>query len=229
MYSFIKDNFTNSSLFVSKVLKSGTLTMSLSDKKVLSMNGFCELLGIDLSTKEKTYPKHYHLDDIIPQEYFQIKKGKLDGFYELSKANSSRDIMISYALNTQKIGSLIFPNLLVNIKLSRVQDIAYIRLTNSDASGLINDKILLVSYINNNGSNSIVYATHLHTDNCISLINHEYEILCLLAKGYSSEKISYLLCISRYSVDDYRKSLIEKFKAHNTLQLIYNAFKEGYI
>ena len=55
----------------------------------------------------------------------------------------------------------------------------------------------------------------------------EYEILELIAKGYSTKDISKMLFISEETVKSHRKNLRNKFSAKNTPNLINLAFKNG--
>lgn len=57
----------------------------------------------------------------------------------------------------------------------------------------------------------------------------ELEVLNLIANGYSSIEISDLLFTSRRTVEGHRQSLIEKFGAKNTAELIRIAVKYGII
>lgn len=58
----------------------------------------------------------------------------------------------------------------------------------------------------------------------IELTNREFEILELIAKGNSSEKISNILNISTLTVKTHRQNLLRKLKAQNSSELIYRAF-----
>jgi len=229
MYHFIRNNFQNSTVFLTSALKTGELTYYNSSKKVLSMMGISEILGIDKSRFNVSSTENLFITDFIPQDYLELKRNKVESFLALSKGNFQKYLIISYVLGKRSTGYFNHPNLLVNAKIKREQDLVKVRFCNLEAAGPMNDRIMLFQNIQGNGNMNIEFAMLMSKANGISLINKEYEILCLLAKGYDSEKISKLLSISKHTVSGYRKSLLNKFKAQTTLQLIYNAFKEGYI
>ena len=57
----------------------------------------------------------------------------------------------------------------------------------------------------------------------------EKEVLCYLAKGYSSKCIGYKLCISKLTVDKHRANMLHKTKVRNTSELIHYALERGII
>lgn len=57
----------------------------------------------------------------------------------------------------------------------------------------------------------------------IDISEREYEVLKLIANGFSSKQIAYKLYISNHTAVSHRKNLIEKFKVNNTAQLIKRA------
>jgi DNA-binding NarL/FixJ family response regulator len=54
----------------------------------------------------------------------------------------------------------------------------------------------------------------------ITLTKREEEILSLISKGYTNKEISVNLFLSKRTVDGYRESILYKFGARNTAQLI---------
>jgi two-component system, NarL family, response regulator NreC len=54
----------------------------------------------------------------------------------------------------------------------------------------------------------------------ISLTKREEEILSLVSKGHTNKEIAVKLFISKRTVDGYRESILDKFGARNTAQLI---------
>lgn len=63
----------------------------------------------------------------------------------------------------------------------------------------------------------------------ISLSKRELEVLKLIAEGYTSKQIGYLLRIAEYTVITYRERLKEKYECKNCPELIYKAAKQGTI
>ena len=59
--------------------------------------------------------------------------------------------------------------------------------------------------------------------------DREKEVLRLIAEGYSTKGIAKCLFISENTVENHRKSLFRKLKAHNVATLIINAITAGYI
>jgi DNA-binding CsgD family transcriptional regulator len=53
----------------------------------------------------------------------------------------------------------------------------------------------------------------------------ERNILNLISKGYSTRKISSILNISFHTVQSHRKSLLSKFGAANSVELVLKAAK----
>ena len=61
------------------------------------------------------------------------------------------------------------------------------------------------------------------------LTAREFEVLKLLAKGYTTEKISLMLGLTPWTVKKCRKELQEKFNAKNASALVYKAVKANLI
>jgi DNA-binding CsgD family transcriptional regulator len=61
------------------------------------------------------------------------------------------------------------------------------------------------------------------------LTKREQEILNYLAEGRSSKEIATLLKISKYTVDDHRKHLLQKMQVTTTTELVRKAIQEGMI
>jgi DNA-binding NarL/FixJ family response regulator len=57
----------------------------------------------------------------------------------------------------------------------------------------------------------------------------ENEILQLLAKGFTNDKIADLLRISFRTVETHRKNMMQKTKSHNVAGLLEHAYKKGLI
>lgn len=61
------------------------------------------------------------------------------------------------------------------------------------------------------------------------LSTRELEILDYLSHGYSSTEIASALYLSYDTIKSYRKTLLKKFKARNTAQLVRKAFERKYL
>jgi DNA-binding CsgD family transcriptional regulator len=57
----------------------------------------------------------------------------------------------------------------------------------------------------------------------------EFEILKLIAKGYTTLEIAYMLLISHHTVESYRKSIQSKLNVKNCTEAVYKATKLGLI
>ncbi|AWD23721.1 hypothetical protein B6K69_17845 (plasmid) [Fuscovulum blasticum] len=55
----------------------------------------------------------------------------------------------------------------------------------------------------------------------VQLTARERQVVALLARGLSSKEVAAKLAISPRTVDIYRSSLLSKFRAHNTVQMLY--------
>lgn len=74
-------------------------------------------------------------------------------------------------------------------------------------------------------SSSVVASCRNNTR--ILLTNREKEILDMISFGFSSDEIAQDLFLSAETIRSHRKSLLQKFKARNTAQLIRMGFEEG--
>jgi len=63
----------------------------------------------------------------------------------------------------------------------------------------------------------------------IAINNREKEILELIAKEYTTQEIADQLCLSKYTIEGYRKSLISKLKVKNVVGLAKYAIKLGLV
>jgi len=69
----------------------------------------------------------------------------------------------------------------------------------------------------------------IEQQNLPNLTKREYEVLELICKGYSNEKIGECLNISSRTVERHKTNLISKTETHNTLNLVIYAFRHGII
>ncbi|NML23099.1 response regulator transcription factor [Pseudoflavitalea sp. G-6-1-2] len=65
--------------------------------------------------------------------------------------------------------------------------------------------------------------------NVIRLSAREKEILTLIASGITSSQIAKQLFLSKFTVDNHRKNLLQKLKARNVAEMITEATKQGLI
>ena len=63
----------------------------------------------------------------------------------------------------------------------------------------------------------------------ILVTGREEEILEMLSRGFSTDEIAHCLFLSSETIRTHRKSLLQKFKARNTAQLIRLAFEIGFL
>ena len=59
--------------------------------------------------------------------------------------------------------------------------------------------------------------------------NRELEVLILLSNGYSAKEIGAELFLSTHTIISHKKSLIEKFSARNTVELVAKAVRSGLV
>lgn len=66
-----------------------------------------------------------------------------------------------------------------------------------------------------------------HTQRTNKLAPREITCLQLTAKGFTADKISKILNISKYTVDQYKKNILTKLNAANMPNAVYLAMKQG--
>ncbi len=69
--------------------------------------------------------------------------------------------------------------------------------------------------------------TEKKSSEVISLTDREMEIVQLLAKEYTNEKIAHELNISYRTVESHRKNIMQKTKSHNLAGLLKYAYGRG--
>ena len=69
--------------------------------------------------------------------------------------------------------------------------------------------------------------TEIKTSEVVSLTERELEVMHLLAKEYTNEKIATALHISYRTVETHRKNIMQKTKAHNLAGLLKYAYGKG--
>jgi DNA-binding CsgD family transcriptional regulator len=93
----------------------------------------------------------------------------------------------------------------------------------------LNTQLLVISTPDHKNLNKLVYAINYLSIKPITLINHEFNVLTFLCKGYTSDDIAKLLFLSKHRVDEIRKEMLKKFDAKNIYQLVYHAQQKGFI
>jgi DNA-binding CsgD family transcriptional regulator len=229
MYKFIYENFVNSSHFLETALKALSLTWSIKSKRVLSVSSNKEIPFREEVNYTKSNLDGYTIYDFIPVTFYKMFWRKASRFFVTCKGKKKKDFILTFALNKIPGIDLGIHSTIATIHIYGKLGTASLCITNIDAAVRLNDNLLLIFEHNENGKHNVVYTISINSEQGVCLINSEYDILNLLAKGYESETIADLLHLSKHTVDGYRKTLLKKFKAKNTLQLIYHAFKEGYI
>ena len=66
-------------------------------------------------------------------------------------------------------------------------------------------------------------------DTILKLTKRESQVLQLISEGFSNKEISKKITLSSHTIDSYRKSLLSKFNARNTADLIKKAIDKGMI
>lgn len=64
---------------------------------------------------------------------------------------------------------------------------------------------------------------HQQTNSTVS--PREIQVLHLLSNGYSSKEIAHQLYVSTYTVNDHRKSLLQKLEVRNVAQMVRKGFE----
>jgi DNA-binding NarL/FixJ family response regulator len=67
------------------------------------------------------------------------------------------------------------------------------------------------------------------SDTDIWLTKREHELLNHIAAGLTSSEIAEKMCISEYTVNDHRKSLLRKFSVTNSVQLLRKAIEMKFV
>ncbi len=229
MYQFIEDNFFPQQKFIQISTRASSIHWNLLSGKIISVTGMHEFVVIFKRYLQNIDIKERFIFDCVPLEIYNKVRDIALRYYYNRRKNNSKQFIVVFAINNDGILDSESPGIFVHVYINNNNNIGLLTLSRADAIAQLNNKILLIIELFGDFKGRIAFATSLQENCTMYLINNEYDILQLLAKGYTSEKISKLLCLSKHTVNDVRKDLLEKFKAKNILQLIYHAHKEGYI
>lgn len=228
MYPFIENNFHPQHKFFERAAKSGTIKWQLSTDKIISVSGIIEIPGIDKNKLVEFTNSEQLINEIVPAKIYQKQKEKIKEFFN-TRNNHGIKYIVNFVIDYKEFQDFSDYKSFVYVYLDYKKDIGKFTTTRANSSDELNGNILIISKLTGENEEEVVYAASINNGYGISLVGKEFNILRLIAEGYASDGISNLLFISKHTVDDYRKSLLEKFKAKNAFQLIYHAHKEGFI
>jgi DNA-binding CsgD family transcriptional regulator len=229
MYEFLKENFASPEKFLSVALNSAFISWSVNDGKVFELEGIHLIPGLKDKVSLDCKKNKVLINQLIPKERHQIIQRKLDFFFSAQKRNLEKRYILEFAINDFDELTNVSSSIAVTIETDISSGIVTMNLTHFEAINNLNDKILIIREVISENNSKIVGVITLQEQLNILLKNNEYEILQLLSQGYQSEPIATLLNLSRHTVDDCRKELLNKFNAKNIYQLIAHAYQEGFI
>jgi DNA-binding CsgD family transcriptional regulator len=229
MFSFISDNFSPCRGFIETASKSASIEWELSSRKILNVNNLIEIPGLESEYFERIMTGDLSIHDIAPHEIYRKQREKIHQFFKTRHGNTQSQWIVTFGLNNTVINNNTFLSFLVYVFIDTKQNFGKFTLVNADGLGELNDKVLIISEILDNNKENVVFASTLNDISDIILLNKEYYILRLMAKGFASDAIAEFLFLSKHTIDDQRKILLDKFDAKNVFQLIYRAYKEGFV
>jgi DNA-binding CsgD family transcriptional regulator len=229
MYSFILENFDPPHLFVESAAKSASIQWHLKTREIIKSSNLIEIQGLEPNEILKLTIGQHSIHPLGKQEIYQKHREKTREFLCQRNSNGSNQFVITFALNNTQYPNPEKYTFIVNVFIDKQNELGRLTISHIETNKKFNDKTLIISEILDKNRSQIIYAASLYGDADISLIGKEFYVLKLLANGYTSDIISELICLSKHTVDDYRKNLLEKFNAKNTFQLIYHAYQEGFI
>ncbi|MBA5793284.1 response regulator transcription factor [Flavobacterium sp. xlx-214] len=94
----------------------------------------------------------------------------------------------------------------------------------SSIQNALNNKVVMNSEIQ-----KIITTTYENTNNLPSLTKRETQILHLLSQGKTTVMIADELFLSKFTIDTYRKNLLQKFEVKNTSELLILLYKNNLI
>jgi DNA-binding CsgD family transcriptional regulator len=228
MYQFIKTYFDPPCKFIGYAAKTTFIQWSLKSRSIMQVKGAIEFPEIFPNPELDYSVENHSIFEIIPKYNYNKIIKKTYAFFK-KRLNTKKNFVINLAYNrespnmNQKNGYLIY------ICITTGEDQAGIFITPTTAIAKLNDKVLTIFELLDGPTCQLVYASSLVKGSQINLVNSEYDILRLIAMGYDSDNIAHQKCLSTHTVNGYRKSLLDKFKAKNIFQLIYHAYQEGFI
>lgn len=171
-----------------------------------------------------------HLDD---QSYFVKFENKVAEFFSSLNPEQIFNYKVSYDYRIQKKdGSYIrILQQVITIQIDKNKQVIKTFGVHTNISHLKPAGIPVLSFIGLNGAPShinIDIKNKLNTGKTL-LTRREQEVLQLLAQGQTSDEISSLLFISKQTVDTHRKNLLRKTECSNTVELMSESIKRGWI
>lgn len=94
----------------------------------------------------------------------------------------------------------------------------------SSIQNALNNKVVMNSEIQ-----KIITTTYENANNLPSLTKRETQILLLLSQGKTTVMIADELFLSKFTIDTYRKNLLQKFEVKNTSELLILLYKNNLI
>jgi len=229
MYRFIEENIYPKQKFIERAAKSASIQWAISTGKIISLTGMSEFPNIFNHYLNNVDNSELFIYDFVPKEIYLKVLHKTEKYLEIRTSNLGKKLVITFAINGY-LGPIVTKNnILVHVYFDNENNEGQLKITSNNAAKKLNSKILIITEQVAGNKDRVCYAASMNEGSETALINKEYYVLRLLAKGYSSEEIASLQSISKHTVDDYRKVLLNKFKAKNVFQLIAYAYKEGYI
>jgi DNA-binding CsgD family transcriptional regulator len=229
MYEFIKDHFTSSNQFIRIAAKSAYIEWHSTTGEVISTEGLHLIPGYEKPQTEKSPTGKYHIFQFIPKNHYLLVWRKANYFFNIQKRNTDKDYILSFALNYLTGNASDRIGLYANMQIIDDSGIASLTLSHTEALNNLNERIMIIAELVSDSNNNIAGVLSLDNHSNTILKNYEFEVLQLIAQGYLSDTISELLHLSKHTVDDCRKELLDKFDAKNIYQLISNAYQEGFI
>jgi len=229
MYRFIEENFYPQQKYMQYATRASSIQWTLSTGELKGFSGIHEFPFMFIKYIKNLDLKKRFIQDCFPSEIFDKINNKALMYLQIRNGNHSKSFIMVTSFSNNGLVDTDSPGILIQAFINQIEDTGIVTLYRADAIAKLNDKILLIVEVSGEFKGRIAFACSMYNEDAVLLINNEYDILQLLSKGYSSEKIAQLLNLSKHTVNDIRKELLNKFKAQNLFQLIYHAHQEGYI
>jgi DNA-binding CsgD family transcriptional regulator len=229
MYKFLKENFSTSSHFMRVASKSACIEWVIETGEIISSDGLHLVPGLNHEIINEKGPKKLHINNFIPEHIYSSVLNKAEFFFRLQNRKINKNYILAFAINYVNCYNESQSGLQASMKIMGGSGMASLTLTHTEALNNLNSRIMIIAEIITTVIDKILGVVSLDNQSNTILKNYEYDILQLIAQGYQSNSISELLCLSKHTVDDCRKELLDKFKSKNIYQLIANAYQEGFI
>jgi DNA-binding CsgD family transcriptional regulator len=167
--------------------------------------------------------------DLIPPDLYRLIWYRTARFFCVDKTSRQKEYLLSCSIDRSFLSIQDTTGQLAYVFLSPSKDKGQLTVTPTDAIRNLNCQILLIHEIIQEVRGRLIYTSSMRSGSSLSLMRREYDVLHLLSEGYNSERMAKLLCISRHTVDDCRRKLLDKFEVQNIFELIYHAHEEGFL